>query len=186
MKVNLLPWREERRQHKQQEFMVEMAVAAILAVVIMLGYQMYLDNAIEYQIELKAKVDQKVAELHLITKKISDINIKKTAIENKIATIVALQKSRPEMVHFISEVATIMPEGVILSEVKQVGVDISLKGKTQSNARVSELMRHIEASEWLVKPEISVIKGGKKSEKGRMSDFILTLKRFVKPTEEAN
>ena len=90
------------------------------------------------------------------------------------------------MVHFVAEIAKVMPEGVILTEVKQVGVDISLKGKTQSNARVSELMRHIEMSEWLVKPEITVIKGGKKSKQGKMSDFTLMLKQYVKPTEEAN
>ena len=54
----------------------------------------------------------------------------------------------------LSELARQMPEGVYLRSLKQEGQRINLTGYAQSNARVSTLMRNIEASPWLEKPEL--------------------------------
>jgi type IV pilus assembly protein PilN len=51
-----------------------------------------------------------------------------------------------------------MPDGVYLRSVVQRGLSVSLAGYAQSNARVSTLMRNIEGSPWLEKPELVEIK----------------------------
>ncbi|TXL23027.1 hypothetical protein BMR03_04910 [Methylococcaceae bacterium HT2] len=61
--------------------------------------------------------------------------------------------------------------------------NVVLNGKTQSNARVSAFMRNVEASPWLVSPELNVIKG--RNNDGRLSDFVLyTKQRKIKTEDE--
>ncbi len=55
---------------------------------------------------------------------------------------------------------------------KQTGARIALIGYAQSNARVSTLMRNIEASPWLEKPQLVEIKAVT-VDKRRLSEFSL-------------
>ena len=50
------------------------------------------------------------------------------------------------------------PEGIYVSRMSQKGLRINLIGYAQSNARVSTLMRNIEASPWLEAPKLNEIK----------------------------
>jgi len=51
-----------------------------------------------------------------------------------------------------------LPEGIYLRSVKQTDKKVQIVGYAQSNARVSTLMRNIEGSPWLEKPELVEIK----------------------------
>jgi len=72
------------------------------------------------------------------------------------------------------EVFPLAPEPIL----KQDGAKISLSGYAQSNARVSTLMRNIEASPWLEKPQLLEIKAVV-VDKRRLNEFsmIASLKR---------
>jgi len=183
-RINLLPWRDALKKQKQKDFFVGIGVSAILATVAILGALYYLDGEIKTQQEMRGKVEAKTKELRLVTKKIRDIKKKKTIIDDKMMAIQKLQDSRQKVVHFMDEVGKVIPEGVYLTEIKQGEGQVSLKGKTQSNARISELMRNIDNSGWLVAPEISVIQMGKKGANGKLSDFTLTLKQRKNKTKE--
>jgi type IV pilus assembly protein PilN len=68
-----------------------------------------------------------------------------------------LQRARPEVVHLFDELVKAVPEGVHLTEVKQIGTRIELQGVAQSSTRVSTLMRNIDASEWITDPGLDVV-----------------------------
>ena len=55
-----------------------------------------------------------------------------------------------------------IPDGVVLTSLKQDGDKLTLEGRSQSNARVSTYMRNLEGAGWMTKPELSIIeaKGG--------------------------
>src|SRR5690606_37264304 len=50
-----------------------------------------------------------------------------------------------------------IPDGVILTSLKQVGENLTLEGRSQSNARVSTYMRNLEGSGWMTIPDLSII-----------------------------
>jgi len=181
-RINLLPWRDELRKQKQEQFIIGIAATAIIAVATMFGVQMYLDSCIEEQKDKNRIIVAKTAELKLITKKIKDIQAKNLILTNKRSAIQALQKSRPEVVHFVDTVAKVTPEGVFLTKLKQEAAKITLIGKTQSNARVSALMRNVEESHWLVDPALNIIKGTSKN--SQLSDFTLHAKQWKNKTED--
>lgn len=181
--INLLPWREELRKKRQEEFIISMVMVAIVAIAMMFAIQMYLDSLIAEEQDKNRIVGLKVAELNLITAKIKDIQDQNRTLQSKRNAIQKLQKSRPEIVHFFDEVAKVTPEGVFLTKLEQ-NSRIALMGKTQSNARVSALMRNVEKSQWLVEPELNIIKGGTKNKAGKLSDFTLYAKQWESKVED--
>ena len=89
---------------------------------------------------------------------IKDIEAKKKQLQTKIKLIEQLQESRHQAVHLLDEISKIMPEGVFLTKLTQSGHELTFEGKSESNAQISALMRAIEASLWLQKPTLLVIK----------------------------
>jgi type IV pilus assembly protein PilN len=88
-----------------------------------------------------------------------------------------LQRDRGETVYLLSELVRQVPEGVYLKSLKQEGLKVSITGYAQSNARVSSLMRNLEASPWLEQPRLQEVKAvvlnGRRSNEFAMT-FVLT------------
>ena len=61
------------------------------------------------------------------------------------------------MVHLFDSLVRTIPDGVILTSIKQEGDKLTLEGRSQSNARVSTYMRNLEGSGWMTKPDLSII-----------------------------
>ena len=117
--INLLPWRDELRKKRQEEFVISIVVVAVVAVAMMFGIQMYLDGLITEEKDKSRIVGEKIAELNLITAKIKNIQQQNSILQSKRHAIQKLQKSRPEIVHFFDEIAKVTPEGVFLTQLKQ-------------------------------------------------------------------
>ena len=126
-----------------------------------------------------AKLDTEIAEINKLKDEIRALLARKQVIET-------LQADRAQTVHLLDELVKQMPEGVYLKSLTQKGGRISLVGYAQSNARVSTLMRNIEASRWLGLPELIEVKAAT-VEKKRVSEFNLnlSLKREAAPAPGA-
>jgi type IV pilus assembly protein PilN len=64
-----------------------------------------------------------------------------------------------------------MPEGVYLKSMRQTAQKVHIVGYAQSNARVSTLMRNVEASQWLDQPVLVEVKSATTADKKRVSQF---------------
>ncbi len=179
-RINLLPHRAERRKRTRQHFVTVSAgtflVGADLAG---LMYQFY-----ARQIEVQNDRNSFLAnEIKKLDKDIADINELKNQIQALLArkTIIEqLQADRAQTVHLLEQMVRQMPEGVYLRSMKQTGPKVHIVGYAQSNARVSTLMRNIEASPWLEQPVLVEVKASA-IDKRRVSEFnmYVNLKRAV-------
>ncbi len=173
-RVNLLPHREERRKRARQHFFVlagGTALVGILVVVAMHGfYAAKIDIQTERNKFLKsevAKLDKEIAEINKLKDEIQALLARKQVIET-------LQADRAQTVHLLDQLVRQVPEGVYLRSIVQRGLRVKVLGYAQSNARVSTLMRNIEASPWLELPELVEVKAAS-VDKRRVSDFDLNL-----------
>jgi type IV pilus assembly protein PilN len=185
-KINLLPWREEQRKQKKQDFLNAIGLAVLMTIAILGMVHMYIEGLKEYQ-EQRNKLLQ--GEIALVDKKIVEIKSieeKKSKLLAKIALIQKLQESRPEIVHLFDEVPKTTPDGVFLIKVTQTGTELVFTGKSQSNARVSAFMRAIEASPWLQKPTLDVIQTPDQANTDQLSDFTLHAKQGKQENEAEN
>lgn len=183
-KINLLPWREELRKQKKQDFLGAMGLSVLITIIILGAVHTYIEGLKSYQ-EQRNKMLQN--EIVILDKKIVEINSieeKKNKLLSKIELIQKLQKSRPEIVHLFDEIPKVTPDGVFLTKFTQVGAELIFEGKSQSNARVSAFMRAIEASKWLQKPTLNLIKSPDKTDIEQSSDFTLHAKQGNTQTEK--
>jgi len=158
--INLLPWRAELRKRRQKEFLIGLGGAVGLAVLIALAAHFTVSTMIDAQ---QAKNELIKSEIALLDKQIEEI----IALEEQKARMVArmqviekLQKSRPEVVKLFDDMVRTLPEGVYLTGVKQSDRRLEFNGVAQSSTRVSALMRNIDASEVLARPDLKVIETG--------------------------
>jgi type IV pilus assembly protein PilN len=181
-RVNLLPHREERRKRARQHFFVLAGGTALVGIVIVVAMHGFYATKIEIQADrnkfLKsevAKLDKEIAEINKLKDEIQALLARKQVIET-------LQADRAQTVHLLDQLVRQVPEGVYLRSIVQRGLRVKLLGYAQSNARVSTLMRNIEASPWLELPELVEVKASN-VDKRRVSDFDLNLSLKRTPTE---
>ena len=156
-RINLLPWRDDRRQIRKREFWTQMGVAAAVSVLVVFGGMMFMDKQNELQeanntfltAEI-AKLDAKIVEIQAMEKSKAKLLKKKEIIEN-------LQGDRSLMVHIFEQMARTIPDGVALNAIKQTSDSIQLDGKAQSEARVAQYMRNLDDSPYLKDPDLNIV-----------------------------
>jgi len=172
--INLLPWRDERRKQKQQQFAVVGAGAAILGALLVLLAHMQMEGLINKQNQRNQFLDSEIVELDKKINKIKDMEKTKNALLARMDIIQQLQRSRPQSVHLMDQLVYTLPDGVYLNRIGQKGPALTLSGVAQSNARVSAYMRNIDGSQWMAKPKLDVIETVyKDSERRRSAEFVL-------------
>jgi type IV pilus assembly protein PilN len=87
-------------------------------------------------------------------------------------------------VYLLQELVQQVPDGVYLRTIKQTGLKVNMTGYSQSNARVSTLMRNFAASPYLENPELVEIKSATVSNK-RVSEFNMNVSLKRLQTEDA-
>ncbi len=177
--INLLPWRELKREQDKKLFQVCLIAALVVAVGCVFIVNHYLVTKIKVQSILNKRIEIEVTEYK---KQIKEIKSLQTLRQNLIARMVIvqnLQSDRTLTVRLFDELITILPEGVYLTRVERVGNKIRLSGYTESNNNISRLMKNIEASSWIQLPELTEIKKMKDDIEDSSSEFKLSF--ILKP-----
>jgi type IV pilus assembly protein PilN len=183
-KINLLPWREELRKQKQREFVISSAGGALLAALIVLLAHFHIDGLIENQNLRNEFLKTQIAVLDQRIGRIRELEKMKADLLARMNVIQELQRSRPESVHLMDELVRTLPDGVYLKSFTQRGRDLDIAGVAQSNARVSDYMRNIDASDWLTAPRLDVIKTTEVN-RTRVANFNLRGKQKInKPQDD--
>lgn len=156
-RINLLPWRAERRKQRQREFYGMLGFAAIAGVLLSLLGWFYYDRQISGQNERNGFLEAEIAKVQEQNKEIARLDRQKDRLLARKKVIEELQGKRSQMVHLFDSLVRTVPDGVVLTALKQEGDMLTLEGRTQSNARVSTYMRNLESSGWMTNPELSII-----------------------------
>jgi type IV pilus assembly protein PilN len=181
--INLLPWREKRRKQRQRDFGVTI-VLALLATVAVMGYWHWFNaSLIDQQKERNKYLERQIAAVDKEIAEIQRLERTRQQLISRMKVIEDLQISRPQIVHMFDEMATIVPDGAHLTELQQVGANLSLAGKAQSNARVSTYMRNIDNSPWLASPQLQIIEDRNTADE-EDAIFRLNLKQVTPKTED--
>ena len=148
-RINLLPHREMRRKQQQTQFGIMAGIVVVIGVVIWFAVHSFHEAQLsDHQARNKllqdeiAKVDKEIAEIKKLREQIAALLKRKQVVET-------LQSNRSEVVHLMDQLIRQLPDGMYLKSVKQTGAKVAIAGFTQSQARVSTLMRNLEASLYL-------------------------------------
>ncbi len=177
-KINLLPWREEQRKLKQQEFAFMSGGAAVIAGLIVLLAHLHVDGMISNQDTRNTFIESEIEILDERIGRIKELEKLKADLLARMNVIQELQHSRPQSVHLMDEMVRTLPDGVYLNKFVQKDKELSMNGIAQSNARVSDYMRNIDSSDWLADPSLDQIKTTEENRR-RLANFQLQGKQKV-------
>ena len=156
-RINLLPWRAERRVQRQREFYVMLAAAAVAGLLLSFLLWFHYDRQVAGQTERNEFLKAEIAKVQAQNKEIERLDEQKRRLLARKDVIEKLQANRSQMVHLFDSLVRTIPDGVTLASIKQEGDILTLEGNAQSNARVSAYMRNLEVSGWMTKPDLSII-----------------------------
>lgn len=173
-RINLLPHREMRRKQQQQQFFAMMGAVVGIGAAIWIGVHTHLDSALSNQQARNKylegeilRIDKEIAEISRLKEQIAALLKRKQVVET-------LQSNRAEVVHLLDQLVRQLPDGMYLKSVKQTGTKVSISGFTQSQARVSTLMRNLESSQYLQNATLveirAVSQGGQ-----RLNEFTMNI-----------
>ena len=173
IRINLLPHREEAKKAKREQFYVLTGLVSVLAALIVFAVYTLIDGQISLQAGNNDFLKQEIAVLDKQLDQIKRLKEQTQALLSRKQVIENLQRDRGETVYLLSEMVKQVPEGVYVRTLKQESLKVSLTGYAQSNARVSALMRNIDASPWLEKPQLIEVKAGVLNGR-RINEFSMT------------
>jgi len=171
-RINLLPWREELRKQKQQEFGITAISSVVIAGLLVLLAHFHVDSQINDQNQRNVYLESEISILNKRIGRIRELEAMKDNLLARMNVIQELQGSRPESVHLMDELVRTLPEGVHLNTFQQKNKSLTMTGIAESNARVSDYMRQIDSSEWFTGPRLDVIKTSE-TKRRRIANFTL-------------
>ena len=174
-RINLLPWRAERRKLRQKDFLGMLALAVAVGVLASFLVVSWYSGRISSQNARNEFLKGEIAKVDIQIKEIEELDKKKNKLLARKEVIEQLQANRSQMVHLFDSLVRTIPDGVSLTSIKQEGDILTLGGRSQSNARVSTYMRNLESSGWMTNPDLSIIEA-KEGNPGLPYEFNLKVK----------
>ena len=174
IRINLLPHREEKRKARRQQFALFAALSALIGLVVWFVGHSVIAGYIDGQDAKNAFLKEEIATLDKEIAEIKGLREQAEALLSRKQVIESLQTHRTETVQLFNELTRQMPEGVYLKALKQSGLKVNLVGYAQSNARVSNLMRNLEASPHLEHADLVEVKAAMLNNR-RVSEFNLNV-----------
>lgn len=168
--INLLPWRELKREQEKKNFVILLISAVIVAIAVVFLMNYYFNGLLDQQTRRNQRLQ---TEITLLDKQIEAIKELKKMREGLIARmkiVQELQATRTLTVHLFDELIKVLPNGVYLTNVKRTDNKVVLQGYTESNGDISVLMRNIQNNPWLHAPKLTEIKKSKETENKDKTD----------------
>jgi type IV pilus assembly protein PilN len=180
IRINLLPHREEKRKARRQQFYALLGLVSALAAVVWFSGYTVISGRMNAQDDKNSFLKREIAALDKDIQEIKKLREQTDALLARKQVIESLQANRAETVHLFNELARQVPSGIYLRTVKQSNEKIKLTGYAQSAAKVSTLMRNLDGSPLLEKPELIEIKAAT-VDKRSLAEFALTV-QFTRQT----
>ena len=158
-RINLLPYREEIKQRKQQQFKVLMlgafAVGLGLAAVTYLGIDSAISNQEGRNNFLQTEIDRLDRELGEIDK----LQQEKEAFLAKKLKVEELQEKRYQAAYILDSLNTLTPDNTYLTALEaESATSYKISGHAISDNKIAVMMRSLPSTGIFLQPELLSIK----------------------------
>ena len=181
-RINLLPWREEKRKQRQVQFNIFMGMVGAGGALTVLALYGAMNTAISNQNDRNKFLNDQIAYVDRQIDQIKDLQERKQNLLARMTIIQQLQQSRPTEVHLFDQLVRTLPPGIYLTSMTQSGDNLTILGNAESSARVSTYLRNIDASPWLGEPNLQIVQ--KDASKSGAQQFSITAKVVDKSAQQ--
>ena len=158
-RINLLPYREEIKQRKQQQFKVLMLGAFAVGLGLVAATYLGIDNAISNQEGrnnfLQTEIDRLDRELGEIDK----LQQEKEAFLAKKLKVEELQEKRYQAAYILDSLNTLTPDNTYLTALEaESPTSYKISGRAISDNKIAVMMRSLPSTGIFLQPELLSIK----------------------------
>ncbi|MEB3767297.1 PilN domain-containing protein [Acinetobacter sp. MD2] len=147
-KINLLPWREERKEQRKKKFIVFSIVSAVVGFLIVFAVWSFFEQQLNDQQHANQMITDNNQQLDQKLEALKGLQDQRNAIIDRMKLIQGLQAQRPITVRLVDELTRVIPDNLYLTKVVRQGDQFSIEGKAESPNAVAEFMRKLGASAW--------------------------------------
>jgi type IV pilus assembly protein PilN len=147
-KINLLPWRDELREKRKNEFVAACIGSLLLGVVGVGATLFYYNHKLDDQQQANQLIVSTNQNLDVQLKSLEGLQEQRNAIIDRMKLIQGLQGQRPIPVRLADELVRVTPANMYLTKLDRIGDKFTIEGKAESPNTVAEFLRSLEASPW--------------------------------------
>jgi len=155
--INLLPWRERLREERKREFFTILVGVVIISAGVLFLVDRYFNGEIDMQISRNNFISGEIAVLDERVAEINQLRQQKEDIRSRMNVITDLQGTRPVIVRIFDELVNTLPDGVYYESLIRVDNTISIEGIAESYAKITELLRRLDDSDWFQESDLDDI-----------------------------
>ena len=141
-----MPWREDAREQLKKDYLIVLGIVGMAATMLVFVWISLASARLTQQIERIEYLQRNIAEMDKMVAEIVELKHKKEEMIARMRVIQDLQGNRSEIVKIFDELVRSMPEGVYLSELHTENNLVEMTGFSESNNRISALMRNLDSS----------------------------------------
>lgn len=179
IKINLLPYRAERKKELIVQQLIIAVVPLILTLIVVAFFWVSITSDISAAKQDIAKVKQDIEQSKVKLKEIDEYKKNKEMLTKKMDVIAKLQKGKSGPVHLIEELSTCLPGGLWLTSVKQKGMSLEITGKAMDNIAISNYMINLDRSPYIDAVDLKQIKTDRQQSGKKEASGSIQIKTFT-------
>lgn len=179
--INLRPWREMQREARRKRFLLGLCAVLLLAMVVMVLGERYINGAIDRQMARNAYISRQLMTLDERIEQIEALQRQRRQLVEQVTTLHGLQGSRTDSAKVLDQLAHALPDEVFLTSVRRQEQLLFISGMAQAPSQVSTLMRNLGQAQMFEAPGLADVKAGSSERAEQGSAFQLTV-RQVQPS----
>lgn len=172
--INLLPWRELKREREKKEFIIYFIVGLVGAIILTFLINAYANHLVTYQTSQNQILQDEISRLDRQLKEIKEVKKLREALIARMMVVQNLLSTRVMTIRLFDEIIQILPDGIYLTEIDRVGNVVTILGSSDSNSDISLLMKNIQGSEWIKNPTLTDIKRADEKNPQSVNEFKLS------------
>ncbi|MFA6303451.1 MAG: PilN domain-containing protein [Legionella sp.] len=172
--INLLPWREQKREQEKKMFTSMLLASVFVTILILLLVNYYTSNLVSNQSARNQILQDEISLLNKQIKEIKTLKQTREALISRMSVVRNLQSTRTLMVHLFDELIKVLPSGIYVTKLERQNDIVTLTGYSESNTNVSLLMTNIEINDWIQSPVLTEIKKMEEQNQPANNEFKLS------------
>ena len=158
-RINLLPYREEIKQRKKQQFNILMLSALLVGVGLSVLAYVSINSAISNQESRNQFLEAEIAKLDTDLDEIKKLQQEKENFLAKKQKVEELQEKRSQAAYIIDTLNVLTPENTYLTAVNaESPTTYTITGRAMSDNKIAMLMRALPSTGVFSQPELLSIK----------------------------
>ena len=159
VKINLLPYREEIKQRKKQQFKVLMLSALLIGAGLLVLTYLTINNAISRQEDRNALLGKEIEKLDKALGEILKLQQEKENFLSKKQKVEELKEKRSQAAYIIDSLNVVTPDNSYLTALEaESSTSYKITGRASSDNKIAMFMRSLPSTGVFAQPELLSIK----------------------------